>query len=190
MTIVEQRTKYLTDLLGLEHHLVEALGRQREDQDIRRHTHVNELVIRTERSARDHYEGLKTLAASYGIEESTWKKAMGTVLGAASGLVERARDPKLSRVIRDNYVVLSIAAMQYTSAHAFAMATRDERLAAQSLANLMDITPLLVALSKVLPEVVVEETALAHGPDVDIAAGKVALQSTQKAWASGVTESV
>jgi hypothetical protein len=189
MSIEEQRTSALTDLLGLEHHLLEALGGQRRDDDVRLQVHVNEVIIRMERCARDHYEALKIVAAGYGVEESRWKKTLGSVTGKAAGLLEKARsDQKLSGLLRDNYVFLSLLAMQYTSAHAFAIAIRDEPLAARCLEHLMDVTPLMVALSRVIPEVVVEETGREHLPAVDITAGRIATDNTQRAWRPEVTE--
>jgi hypothetical protein len=188
MTIDEQRTKYLTDLMALEKHLLETINRQRSDEDVRLNVYVNELIIRIERCARDHYDSLKELSAAYLVEENAIKKALGTVLGTAAGLIEGIRDHKLPRILRDNYVMLSVAAMQYTTVHAFASAIRDERLASQSLLHLRDITPLLVALSKLLPEVVVADVAVDHGAVIDLAAADLARTRTQEAWSHEVTE--
>lgn len=189
MNIDEARTKHLTDLIALEHNVHEALSRQRSDDEVRLNAHVNELVIRMERCSQDHYDALKAIAVGYGIEESAWKKAVGSVLGAAAGLLERVRDRKLSGVVRDNYVILSVCAMQYTSAHAFATAIKDDRLAVQTLEHLVNITPLLVSLSKLLPEVVVDEIAR-ESPAIDVTAGRLATENTQRAWSRNVTESL
>jgi hypothetical protein len=187
MTIDEQRTKYLTDLMALEKHILETIGRQRSDEDVRLNVHVNELIIRIERCAKDHYDSLKELSAAYMVEENAIKKALGTVLGTAAGLIEGLRDHKLPKILRDNYVVLSAAAMQYTTVHAFGSAIRDERLASQSLLHLRDITPLLVALSILLPQVVVTDVAAEHGSVIDLAAADLARSRTQEAWSPEAT---
>lgn len=188
MTIDEQRTKYLTDLMAIEKHLLETIGRQRSDENVRMNIHVNELIIRIERCARDHYESLKELSSAYMVEENAVKKVISTALGTATGLLEGIRDHKLPRMLRDNYVMLSVAAMHYTTVHAFGAAIRDERLASQTLLHLRAITPLLVALSKVLPEVVVSDVAAEHGAVIDMTAADLARTRTQEAWAQEVTE--
>lgn len=189
MNIESARQKHLTNLLALEHNVHEALKRQREDEDVRLHAKVNELVIRLERCSRGHHDALRALATTYGVEESAWKKAIGTVVGAATGLFEKTREKKLSGVLKDDYVALSLTAMHYTSVHAFATAIRDEPLAQATLTHLKAITPLMVAISKLIPEIVVEETLRDGVPGIEATASEVAVANTQRAWSRDVVES-
>lgn len=181
--------KQLSDMLAVEHFILDALERQREEDKVRSSVPVNELVIRMERTMRDHTEALQRLADDYGIGTSGWKKGISSVLGALAGLYDRVREHQLSRMIRDNYVSLSLAAMSYTALHTFGLSIKEDRIAAIAQEHLMHLTPLMVALSKVLPEVVANELVAAEDLAADSSVAATAVANTQRAWEPDVTRS-
>jgi hypothetical protein len=184
--------KQTADLLAAEEHILEAIEQQRDDDDLRRHTRVNELVIRIERVLERHTEALEDLLEDYGGDddlEAKVKKAVSEVFGAAAGLYDRLRDTKLSRVLRDNYTALSLAAMSYTMFHTFGLAVHEEKIARLAEQHLKDLTPLLVEISQVLPDVVAKEMAEEYDFPVDATVAAQATENTQRAWSPKVTES-
>ncbi len=189
---LDQITKHLADMHALEKHILEAVERQRGNDTVRNHIHVNKALIEIERVLNEHTDHLARMSQDYGSEgESMFKKAVTTVAGIAAGLYDQVRDDTMTRMLRDDYTALSLTAMGYTAMHAFALAIKETRMADVALTHLKHITPLLVEISKIIPLTTVEETATDHdGFAVDTTVGDEAVRNTQRAWDRDVTASV
>lgn len=181
--------KHTADMLSVERHILEAVERQREDDALRGHLEANKVVIDIERVLKEHTAALENLAESYDAgPQSAFKKAVTEFLGVVAGLYDKTREHKVTRMLRDDYTALSLAAMGYTSYHAFGLAIGEERIAQLALKHLKDLTPLLVSISKVLPVVTVQEVAEENEFPVDREAGKRSVAATQSAWSHDVVE--
>ena len=182
--------KHTADQLALERHILEAVERQREHDDLRADVRANKVVIEIERTLRQHIAALEALAETYDVgAEGFLKKAVSEALGAVAGLYDKMREHSVSRLLRDNYTALSLAAMGYTAYNAFGLAIKEDTIAQLAEQHLRDLTPLLVEISKVLPHTVVREVAEENDEfPVDTTVGLLAEQRTQKAWEPSVTE--
>lgn len=182
--------KHLSDMLAVEQHILDAVEQQRDDDRLRDNVRANKVVIEMERVLKEHVSALKALADQYGVKtQSAAKEAVTKLLGVAAGIYDRVRGKHpLSRDLRDNYTALSLAAMAYTSFHTYGLATGEDRIASLAQRHLKDLTPLLVELSKVLPEVVAEEVGEESEFPVDTSVGPQAVQNTQEAWSREVVE--
>lgn len=177
--------KHLSDQIGLERHILEAIERQREDEKLREEVEANKLVIQIERILNQHVTALENLAEAYDAQvESVVKKAVTELLGVAAGLYDKVRDHKVSRMLRDDYTALSLAAMGYTAFHTFGLGIKEERIANLALSHLKDLTPLLVELSKVLPVMVAKEGKEEYDFAFDNEVGTLAVSNTQEAWST------
>ncbi|MFW5955693.1 MAG: hypothetical protein ACOCSK_03025 [Rhodothermales bacterium] len=181
--------KHLEDMIAVQRHVHEAIERQHTDSTVRADAEANEIIIRLERILSKHSARTKEVASLYGVEESKVKSAVSSVLGFAAGMYDQVRDFELSRILRDDYVALSLVAMSYTSLHSFGLAVSEEPIANMASDHLKAITPALVALSKALPRVVVEETERELGLPTDASAASVSIENTQRAWEPEVTRS-
>ncbi len=147
-----------------------------------------ELLRRVEYRLAEHQAALEGhVALTGGDVQSMLKKAAGVMLGAAAGLYDRWRgeDP-ISRVLRDDYVALNLAAVSYSMLHATALAARSVRVAELSLEHLMDLTPLVVEFSRLIPRLVAQELSTEDKP-VDPALGEQAARDVERAWSGDVT---
>lgn len=182
--------KHVSDMLAVERHILEAIGRQRDDAKVQETPEVNELLIRIERVVGSHVQMLETLVSDYGSTlEAGVKMALTRVLGVAAGIYDMVREQKLSRMLRDDYTVLSLSSMSYTAMHTFGLAVDEERVAAVALTHLKNVTPILIEISKVLPLVVAREVAEEQDSPVDLEAGRRAVENTHAAWTGAATES-
>lgn len=180
--------KHLSDQIALERHILEAIERQREEDDLRENLEANKVVIEIERVLRSHLTTLETLADEYGASSSSvLKKAVTELAGVVAGLYDKVRDQEVSRMIRDDYTALSLAAMGYTAFHTFGLVIQEQRIADVALSHLKDLTPLLVRISQVLPHIVASETAKDLGITVDPTVGVTASSNTHQAWGHDVT---
>lgn len=185
----ESIRKHVSDLLALERHVLEAVEHQRDDMETGSKPH--RVADKITGALSQHVAALETMADQYGANTQATVKELATqLLGVAAGLIDRVRGSQpLSRNLRDTYVAMSMLAMAYTATHAYGMTIGEERIARVSQQHLKDITPLLVDISKVLPEVVVEEIAAESDFVTDQEIAPQAVANTQRAWSTDVTES-
>lgn len=175
--------KYIHDMLALQRHVLEAVERQRDDEKVRAHPEVNEVVIRIERMLKAHLAELETVAEEIGGGKgSVVKKALGGALGVAAGLYDRMRSHELSRMLRDNYTALNLAAISYSMMHTMALAVTEENVARLAKRHLAQIPPLLDSVRRLLPHVVADE--IAHQDEFSVVsdAGAAAVVSLADAW--------
>ena len=185
----ESIKKHISDMYAVEQHIRDAVSRQRNDERLKNNVEANQIVIELERVLNRHLEALDTLAEHYDTEvQSAAKEALGKALGVVAGLYDRVRGKHpLSRDIRDNYTALSLAAMAYTAFHTYGLTVGEDRIAELANDHLKEITPLLVEISKVLPDIVAEETAEEANFPADASVAKQATANTQAAWSPSVT---
>lgn len=186
---IEAIQKHTADMLAVERHILEAVERQQEDSDVKSNARANKVIIEVERMLQRHVTALESLSRQYdGGMESFLKKAVTEVMGVVAGLYDKVREHTVSRMLRDDYTALSLAAMSYTAYHSFGLAISEERISALAQRHLEDLTPLLVEISKVLPHVVVAEVAEENDDFVvDTTVGSIAEANTQRAWEPNVT---
>lgn len=183
MTRQETIQKYIHDMLALQRHVLEAVERQRDDEKVRAHPEVNEIVIRIERMLKAHLAELESVADEIGGGKgSVVKKALGGALGVAAGLYDRMRSHELSRMLRDNYTALNLAAISYAMMHTMALAVTEENVARLAKRHLAQIPPLLESVRRLLPHVVADE--IAHQDEFSVVsdAGATAVVSLADAW--------
>lgn len=189
--VLSESRKHISDMIAVDSHILEAIERQRQDERVLEHVDTNRMLIEIERTLRDHVQALEALADTFGAKgESVVKKAVTEALGFVAGLYDKIRDHKLSRMLRDDYTALSLAAMSYTALHSFGLAVREQKIADLALRHLNAYTGILVEISRLLPFVVVEEVAEEVEGTVDTAVGHIAMSNTQRAWKSGAAEGV
>lgn len=185
----ESIRKHVSDMLAAERHILEAIERQRSDDRARDHVEANKVLIEIERVLKRHVSKLEALAEEYGATgQSTLKKALTGVFGAAAGIYDQVREHPLSRELRDNYTALGLASMSYTAMHTFGLAIQEKKVADLALNHLKELTPLMVEISKVLPKVTAEEVAEENDFHVDQSVVDQAVRNTQDAWKPKVTK--
>ncbi|HYE57708.1 MAG TPA: hypothetical protein VD948_04350 [Rhodothermales bacterium] len=177
-------TKHIADATALEKHILEAIERQREDATVKNSVDANRVVIEIERVLNQHLSALSSLAQQYGGEgESVLKSVVTSALGVAAGLYDKIRESELTRMLRDDYTALSLDAMGYTAMHAFALGIGEQPMADLASRHLNDLTPLLLELSRLIPQTTITDLAKEH-PDLAVNTSKIseAVETTQRAW--------
>lgn len=177
---------HVGDMLAAEKHALESIEQQLDDHRIKSYPEFYDLVQKIQASLNRHLLSLEQYLSSLngGGTSVTMKKAATMAAGALSGLYSRIRgkDP-VSRDARDDYAALSLAAISYTMLHTTARALNESKLAALSEQHLNDLTPFIVALSRIIPEVVAQELA-EEGKALYPTAAHEAILATQRAWST------
>ncbi len=179
--------EYVSDMLGVEKHTLEAIERQTRDERVKEYREAYELLMKIETSLTMHTIALERyLSTLDGGPESLLKKAATTALGAVAGFYSkvRAEDP-VSRNLRDDYTALSLAAISYTMLHTTGCALNEPQISEIALRHLNEITPFIASLSRLIPIVVAEELSK-EGKLSYPSAAQEALTNTQRAWSHEV----
>src|SRR5215207_6704740 len=150
--------EYVGDMLALERHILPALENQSKDDRYAKSPQARRLVNKIEAINRSHIDGLEQhLRYLGGDPASPVKSAVTAALGVAATLIEKVRTDPVSKNLRDDYTVLSLAAVSYTMLHTTGQALMDEQTADIAVNFLRDYTPLIAEIGEVVPEVVVSE---------------------------------
>jgi ferritin-like metal-binding protein YciE len=178
----ETLQQYVSDMLALERHIHEAVRRQRDDSKVSPHVEAHQLISRIEAALDEHIEHLEEHLESLGGEPtSPVKDAVSAVAGVAAGVYDKMRSDPVSKMLRDDYTALSLAAISYTMLHTTGLAMTDHQTAEIALEHLGHWTPLIVEISEVVPLVVARELA-DEGGMVNAQVGQEAVRNTQQAW--------
>lgn len=176
--------QYVSDMLSLSRHIHEALSRQVDDKATDNHPDAAALIRRLETTLTNQVEDQKRrLEGLGGDSASPVKEAVTAALGVAAGLIDEVRTQKVSKMLRDDYTALSLAAISLTMLHTTGLALSDPMTADMATRHLKELTPLIVEISEVIPHVVVRE--LQDDTEGTVASvGDQATSNTQEAWTS------
>lgn len=174
---------YLSDMHAVEKHILEAVERQLNDDDLKSFPEASRVVTTLQSTLKRHCAALEANidTRDSGNVQKAVKEAVGGALGFVAGLYDKVRDDQVSRMIRDDYTATSLAAVSYHMLHTTALGLKNQEVADLALRNLKDLTPILVELSKVVCDVVAKELA-AESKVFDGTVGAQAIRNTQEAW--------
>jgi ferritin-like metal-binding protein YciE len=176
---------YVADMVAVEKHILEAVERQRNDDDIKQFPDALQLVGRLESVLKSHVQALESHAQSFpgGGAASTVKQAVTGVLGAIAGIYDKVRKDTASRALRDDYTALSLASVSYGMLHTTALGLSQGTTAELAKSNLEEINSLIMELGLTLPRIVLKELAF-EGYSVDTSAADRAVKNLEETWRS------
>jgi ferritin-like metal-binding protein YciE len=174
---------YVADMLAVEKHILEAVERQRNDDDIKQFPEALQLVGRLETTLKGHVQTLEGQLQAYagGGAAGAVKEALTGVLGAIAGVYDKVRKDKASRALRDDYTALSLASVSYGMLHATALGLSQGSVAALAKSNLEEINSLIMELGLAIPRVVLKELAF-EGYSIDTGAADLAVKNLEESW--------
>lgn len=178
----ETMQTYVSDMAAVVRHISEAIKRQIDDERANNYTEAYTIIRRVDTVLKRQQDVIEQRLSTLGEpQESGLKKVVGAVTGAVAGIYDKVREDRVSRMLRDDYTALSLAAISYTMLHTTALAEKDTATADIARDHLMDLTPLLVQISKNIPEVVAQELR-DQGKIIDASIASRAVTNTQRAW--------
>lgn len=180
---------YLSNICALERCMFETVQLQIQDPQVPAHRKAGPLLSKLVSAHKTHLETLEEkIALSDGLSRMMLaKEAIAAITGTLAGAAEAFRTHRISRMLRDDYTALSYAAMSYTMLHSTALAAGEAEVADLALRHLRHLTPLIVEISQIMPEVVINELA-DQDSAVDEGVAKAALNNTQRAWNHEATD--
>jgi hypothetical protein len=176
---------YIADMVAVEKHILEAVERQRNDDDIKEFPDALSLVGRTESVLKNHVETLNRQLEGYsgGGAAGAVKQAVTGVLGAIAGVYDKVRKDTASRALRDDYTALSLASVSYGMLHATALGLSQGTVAELAKSHLEEINSLIMEIGLAMPRIVLKELAL-EGYPVETGAADRAVKNLEETWRS------
>jgi hypothetical protein len=173
---------YVNDMLAVDKHILEAIERQAADVRLQLFADVSVLVGDIAQTLRSQISELEPHVAALGGESGALlKTAVTSVAGAVAGLYDKVRKDPVSRMLRDDYTALNLAAISYGMLYTTGIALSDKAVANVSQRHLGQLTRLVIRLNQVIPGVVVTELAQ-DGHTVEENAGTTGRETIEQAW--------
>ena len=173
---------YVNDMVTLDKHILEAVEHQIADERVEKAPAAAALLGHVKSTLTRQVGELESHVTRLGSETgAVLKQVVGGVLGNFAGLYDKIRKDPVSRMLRDDYTALNMAAISYTMLHTTALAFHDEGVAKTALLHLQELTPLIMRYNEVTPQLVVDELTDEKDP-VDTSVVGTAVSNTQAAW--------
>jgi hypothetical protein len=184
MSTVNDKTlrKYSSDLMSLQHHLLKAVKKQQVSEKVKQKEAIEILHLLNLKLSELAEEFEPMVAEFGGNRKEEVKSKIANFTGVIVGLIDAARKDPVSKMLRDDYIALSMLAVGYKMLHTTALVRNEDKLAAITDKHLSVITQLIAETSKAVPMIVARE--LADNMETAEKVGKKAVQDTQKAWSS------
>lgn len=180
---------YLSDLLALEKHMAAPITTQVNSDAHQDYPEAAHIFQQIKTATDSHIAALEArLEAVGGHPASGIKSAWSQLMGGGAAAINTARKTKVSKSLRDDYTALGLSSISYTMFHATALGLGDSASAQLAKRHLDDITPLIVAISEIIPVVVLAELK-ADGENVQISAAQLTQQASKDSWSSSNTAS-
>ncbi len=173
--------QYVSDMQATEKHIHEAISHQVEDESVKQQPTASQLISRLHQTLHSHISTLEEQSKRLDGSRSSIKDAITSTLGVMAGLYDKVRTKQVSRMLRDDYTALSLAAISYTMLHTTALALNDQHTAGIALRHLKDFTPLITEISRIMPQVVARELT-EDFPNLNVSSATESMRSTQEAW--------
>ena len=174
--------QYVSDMIAIEEHIANAVKRQAEDKDVLNNPQASRIIQNILQYAEQHSQHLKQHLESIGGDPAKGIKEVATsALGAVAGMYDKIRSEQVSKMLRDDYTALNLAAIAYTMLHTTGLALQDQGTASLALRHLQHNTPIIMELNQIIPSVVVAELK-DDGLNVIEGSAQQAVNNTQNAW--------
>lgn len=168
-TQAEALQKHVSDMVALEDHILEAVERQLDWEEIQRLPEAKQRLEQTLAVLRAQKAQLESYLTGQGEDASLVKKAVTTITGMAAGLYGKVREHTASRIVRDDYTALNLASISYTMLHTTALTYGERVLADLASGHFKELAKQIVGLAEVLPEIVAREIEGADPSRVGVA---------------------
>ncbi|MGE5596617.1 MAG: hypothetical protein ACM3S1_11360 [Hyphomicrobiales bacterium] len=180
--------RHLSDMIALDTEVLNAVRRQLKSSQLDSYPEALAIAEEIERTLESHLEKLdEELEAMGGASQSALKSVAAGAIGMTALVIDRLRTEPVSRMIRDDYVALSLVAISYSMLHTTALSMGAQTLADAAQLCLEQTTPLVVRISDEMPRIVALELERSQVP-MQPEAGEAGEEHAHEAWQQGAQQ--
>lgn len=180
-------TQYVSEQIALEEHLSHLVAEQMSEIDNEDYAGVHELLASVQYILEQHFQPLNDALSVLENENAARQKK--TERGQEKKRILRRveqgaqESQRISKMLRDDYSALNSITMSNTLLHTTALLVDKIDVANLALQHLKNLTPLVVKIGELVPEVIAQE--LRHNsPKIDCSLAKTAIENVKSAWRS------
>jgi hypothetical protein len=177
-------TQYIREQIALEEHFCSLLSEQATEIGEEYHE-VHTLIGEMCEVLEKHYQPLNDILSQ--LEDADSSALFETGEGKKNHLHSVPSDlkkiPRISKMLRDDYSALSHIAMSNTLLHTAALLVDRQEVSKLALEHLMNLTPLVVRINEILPEVVARELQNSSAK-IDPSLAQTAIENIRRAWSA------
>jgi hypothetical protein len=175
--------KYVSDMIAVEDHIASAVKRQTEHEDVyKHHPQASQIIQSIAQMTEQHAKHLEQHLNAIGGDAGKGIKDMATAaMGVVAGMYDKVRNETVSKMLRDDYTALNLAAVSYTMLHTTGLALNDQMTADLALRHLKHYAGIIMQINQIIPTVVVGDLR-DDVPMLNEASVQQAMQNTQDAW--------
>lgn len=172
---VEIVAQYVSDMLALEKHVLEAVEKQLPQAEA--HPNIQTKLQEYVDLTTLHTERLSRRLAELGSQDTVGdraKEGVANLFGQAAGAIDRLRTHPLSKNLRDDYTTGTHAVIGYVMLRTTALGCGDEQTATLAQTHTRELLDMLTWVARAIPGLVIHELEEARGTPMEQgAAGQV-----------------
>jgi len=173
---------YVNDVIGLERDILNAIEGQLKDDRVTANPRLTPLLQSVVTGSKSRLQRLKEISeAEGGSFGAGIKEAVTSASGALAGIYGKLREHPVSRMLRDDIIALDVASTSYTMLFTLARGVGHSTVADLAHSGMDAVAPQILALTDLLPGVVLGELA-DEAPLSDPTAEQVVLTAIREAW--------
>lgn len=169
----------VTELRALERYTLEALELQQYEDDLEHHQEAANLIAQAVEVLRNHITRLDLRITTLAGTTDALRAATSSMSGAFSGFFSKIRSHDTSKMLRDDYTLLSLASIGYVMLHTSALALRRTDVAEMAMQHHQDLAPLVQEIALTLPHLVLRNLSRSFGSLNSAAAENTVLIASQ-----------
>lgn len=170
----------VTELRAFQRYTVEVLELQQIEADLAANKPVAQLISQSLDILHSHIDRLDLLIATLGGSREALKSAASSLTGAFLNFIGKTRSHQVSKILRDDHILLNFAAVSYVMLHTSATALLQPDVAEVALQHHHDLVPLLEEIASLLPRSTLQDLSQNFG-----GLNRTAADATLRAVASG-----
>jgi hypothetical protein len=175
--------KYVSDMIAVEQHIGAAFRKQVNDERLSSHDpRAGRIVNRLATISEQHEQALKSHLEELGGDTAKGIKEVATAaMGTLAGIYDKVRTEAVSKMLRDDYTAVSLAAISYTMLHTTGLSMNGESTADLALRHMEAYAPIIMELAEVIPSSVVVDLR-DEGATISESIIQQAVGNTQSVW--------
>ncbi len=172
--------QHISEQIALEEHLYKLMGDQIELMSESEFEEARNTLRKICEILERHFVPLNELLNKLELGSNN-KAVIGNGISHGHSYDHKHPGQNISRMLRDDYSALNKVTMSNTLLHTMALALDSEEIANVALKHLENLTPFVVKIGELVPEVVTKELA-ALSSTINLLAAQTALKNTKDAW--------
>jgi hypothetical protein len=175
--VVDTIVRATAELRALERYVIEVIELQQHERELRAHEGAAGLLDELMPVLCKHVHQLDRHLELLGDPKHCLRAVTGNMAGAFLGFITKLRSHDPAKILRDDYILLSLLSFNYLTLHTTAMALSEPSLSQTALQHHADLQRFIAEVTRLMPQLTLHELSR-HFVGVNEAAVRAAHQAS------------